>query len=269
MSQRDRIITGAARIVFMIGTPIAQARSPLLFNHYFREKSMDRVMVPLDVSEATLPAFVAMVRDAANCDGFVATLPHKRALLHLVQEASPTARALESVNVVRRRPDGTLFGDMADGSGFWNGAARAGFELAGKSVVLAGAGAAGTAIAYEFARRGGRRIAVWSRTREEAAALAAKLSATGLEVETDMPAALDTFDMAINATPLGMAHAPGRAFSARLLASLPPHGFVADAITEPEETELLLDAQRQGLRVIRGHDMTLGQFEHLKWVLGL
>lgn len=269
MSQTDRIITGATRIVFMIGTPIAQARSPLLFNRYFQEKHMDRAMVPLDVSEAALPAFVAMVRDAANCDGFVATLPHKRALLQLVQEASPAASALESVNVVRRLPDGTLFGDMADGPGFWNGAARAGFDPAGTSVVLAGAGAAGTAIAYEFAKRGGRRIAVWSKTNEEAAALAAKLSATGLEVETAMPAALDTFDMAINATPLGMAHAPGSAFSSELLASLPREGFVADAVTEPEETDLLLDAKHHGLRVIHGHDMTLGQFEHLKTVLGL
>jgi len=142
-----RIVSGASRVVFMIGTPIAQVRSPVLFNAHFAEQGIDCVMVPLDVSVAALDGFVAMVRDADNCDGFVATLPHKRALLKLVDEAGPTARALECVNAVRRNPDGRLFGDMADGAGFWNGVRNTGFDPLGKAAVLAGAGAAGPDVA--------------------------------------------------------------------------------------------------------------------------
>lgn len=263
------MITARTRIVFMIGSPIAQARSPVLFNRFFQSRGLDRVMVPLEVSAAALPEFVAMVRDAGNCDGLVATLPHKQALLGLVDSASPTAVALESVNVVRRDTDGTLHGDMADGAGFWNGAAAAGFDPAGKAVALAGAGAAGTAIAYEFAQRGGRRIAVWSRSQEEVEGLASRLERTSVEIDRAMPASLDGFAMAINATPVGMSHAPGSAFSARLLETMPTGAFAADAITDPLETLFLRDARLLGLQTVDGQAMTLGQFERLCEALGL
>lgn len=258
------IVTAATRVVFMIGTPIAQVRSPTLFNRYFAERRIDRIMVPLEVSVETLAGFVAMVREAENCDGFVATLPHKRALLTMVDEAGPTARALESVNAVRRNPDGRLFGDMADGAGFWNGARAAGFEPFGQSAVLAGAGAAGTAIAFEFAQRGGRRLAIWSRSDDEVGALARRLAGTGIEVVTGLPESLDSYDIAINATPLGMDYAPGSAFSPELVATLPTGAFAADAITEPTVTQFLAAARACGLRTIDGRAMACGQFELLR-----
>lgn len=260
----QRIVTAATRVVFMIGTPIAQVRSPLLFNRYFAEQGIDRIMVPLEVSVAALAGFVAMVREAENCDGFVATLPHKRALLKMVDEAGPTARALESVNAVRRNPDGRLFGDMADGAGFWNGARAAGFEPFGKAAVLAGAGAAGTAIAFEFAQRGGRRLAIWSRSDGEVDALVSRLAGTGIEVVTGLPESLERYDIAINATPLGMDYAPGSAFSPELVATLPAGAFAADAITEPAVTRFLAAARACGLRTIDGRAMARGQFELLR-----
>ncbi|MHB2267770.1 shikimate dehydrogenase family protein [Aliihoeflea sp. PC F10.4] len=263
MDQAGIVVTGATRVIFMIGTPIAQVRSPVLFNRYFAEHGVDRVMVPLDVSAEALPYFVRTVRDASNCDGFVATLPHKRALLELVDEVSETARQLESVNVVRRDADGRLFGDMADGAGFWNGAEANGFDPKGKSIVLAGAGAAGSAIAYEFARRGGSHVAIWSANEAEASALQVRLAPTGVAVTIGMPASLDAFDMAVNATPVGMRHAPGSVFSSGLIATLPAHAIVADAITDPVETQLLGMAAGRGLATINGHAMTLGQFGYL------
>ncbi|MEO3388351.1 hypothetical protein [Mesorhizobium sp. CAU 1741] len=253
----------------MIGTPIAQARAPYLFNAYFASRGEDRIMVPLDVSTAALAGFVDMVRDATNCDGFVSTLPHKRALLGLVDEASETARALESVNVVRRDQGGRLSGDMADGAGFWNGAASAGFDPTGNRIVLAGTGAAGTAIAYEFAQRGGAHVALWSRDEGEVEALAARLAGTGLTVQREMPTSLEDYAMAINATPVGMANAPGTPFPKELLSTLPKDAYVADAITDPLETQLLRDAAALGLRTVDGQAMTLGQFRRLRDTLGV
>ena len=263
MDRSGILVTGTTRIVFMIGTPVVQTRSPFLFNRHFSERGENRIMVPLDVSAAALPSFVAMVRDAANCDGFVATLPHKRALLGLVDEASETARALESVNVVRREPDGRLAGDMTDGAGYWDGAASIGFEPRGKSIALAGAGAAGTAIAHQFARRGGGRLAIWSRSESEVMSLQTKLATMGVAIQVGMPAHLADFDMAINATPVGMAQAPGSPFSKALIATLPPTAIVADAITEPLETELLKIARQRGLHTLDGQAMTAGQFNSL------
>lgn len=269
MDRSGILVTGTTRVVFMIGTPVAQARSPFLFNRHFSDGGANRIMIPLDVSPAGLPSFVAMVRDAGNCDGFVATLPHKQALLGLVDETSETARALESVNVVRREADRRLVGDMADGAGFWNGVQEEGFDPRGKAVILAGAGAAATAIAYEFGRRGGRHITLWSRDDAEARALGKRVSAWGVDVGTGMPASLERFDMAINATPLGMSHAPGSPFSPHLVAMLPDHAMVADAITEPAMTELLQTASGRGLKTINGYAMTSGQMHYLLKGLGI
>lgn len=269
MSATAHPLTAATRIVFMIGTPIAQARSPHLFNGWFGERGMDCAMVPLDVSPAALPGFMATVRDAGNCLGVVATLPHKQALIALVDVCSPTAAALSSVNVVRRDADGTLHGDMADGDGFWNGAAAAGFDPAGRTIALAGAGAAGTAIAYSFAARGGKRLAVWSPNEAETTALTARLSGFELKVQTGLPETLKGFDMAINATPLGMTHAPGSAFSRRQLETMPAGACAADAVTSPLETQFLREARDVGLRTIDGNAMTLGQFARLRESLGL
>lgn len=263
------VITASTRIVFMIGTPIMQAKSPSIFNAYFAATGQDRVMVALDVSSAALPAFVATMRDAPNCDGFVSTLPHKRALLDLVDEAAPAAIALDAVNVVRRAPDGRLFGDMADGAGFWNGVQAAGFTPVDASAVLAGAGAAATAIAYEFAARGGRRLAIWSRDAAELDALTARLKNQPIEIEHGLPASLSGYSLAINATPLGMAHAPGTAFPRALLATMPRTAFAADAITAPLDTEFLRTAAALGLNTVNGEAMTQGQFEQLRAVLGV
>ena len=264
MSGAEHLVTGQTRVVFMIGSPITQARAPYLFNAYFAEHGVDRIMVPVDISARVLPGFVAMVREATNCDGFVSTIPHKRSLLDLVDDASPTAKALASVNVVRRGADGRLSGDMADGAGFWNGVSRAGFEVRGGSVVLAGAGAAGAAIAHEFAERGGRRLAIWSREEQEVGTLVSMLTGKDLLVEPGMPSSLDRFSMAINATPIGMAYAPGSAFPRQLLATLPAGSFAADAITAPLDTQFLRDASALGLKTVNGQAMTLGQFERLR-----
>ena len=261
--------TSAARIVFMIGSPIAQARSPHLFNAAFRQAGDDRAMVPLDIAPAALPAFIEAIRGMANVAGLVATLPHKQALAGLVDDQSETATALGSVNVVRRDANGRLFGDMADGAGFWDGAAAAGFSPSGQAVILAGAGAAGTAIAYEFAVRGGRRIALRNRDGDEATRLAARLDAFAIEIETAPVDDFCGFAMAINATPEGMAYAPGSPFTAAEIESLPKAAFVADAITDPTETMLLAAARQRGLRTIDGHAMTLGQFDRLRTVLDL
>ena len=269
MDRSGILVTGTTRVVFMIGTPVAQTRSPFLFNRHFADSGANRIMVPLDVSPAALPSFVAMVREAANCDGFVATRPHKQALLDLVDDASETARALESVNVVRREPDGRLVGDMADGAGFWSGVQEEGFDPRGKAVILAGAGAAATAIAYEFGRRGGRHLTLWSRDDGEMRVLGKRLSAWDVDIRSGMPVSLKDFDMAINATPLGMSHAPGSAFSPHLVATLPDHAIVADAITEPAMTELLRTASGRGLKPINGYTMTSGQMHYLLEGLGI
>lgn len=256
-------VSAATEIIFMIGTPIAQTRSPALFNARFGQLGIDRAMVPIDLPSEGLPSFLSAVRTMNNCAGFVATLPHKRDLLGLVDRASIRAVGLGAVNVVRRNGDGRLDGDMADGAGFWNGVAKQGIVPRGLSLALAGAGAAATAIADEFARRGGRLVSLHAVDRKEREVLVGHLKALGVEVVDHLPRDAHEIDVVVNATPVGMALTPGLSFPADLLAQLPAHALIADAITKPLDTPLLATAKARGLRTVDGNAMTEGQFKIL------
>lgn len=251
----------AMRVVFTIGTPIAQVRSPVLLNEYFAKSNMNCIAAPLEVQPEHLPAFVDTIRGSGNCAGLILTIPHKAPAFHLVDSWTTRARALELVNLVRRNPDGSLAGDMVDGVGFWNNAMATGFDPAGKNIVLAGAGAAGTAIAHAFAERGGARLAVIEPETARLTALAACLQGFATEIVYGMPADFSGFEMVINASPVGMRDRPGCVFSGAALASLAKTAIVADAITEPLQTELIAAAGALGLETIDGNAMTAGQIE--------
>lgn len=254
------LVTGTTRIVLMIGTPIGQVRSPALFNAEFAASGADRAMMPIEVQPADLGALFALARGAGNCDGIVLTVPHKQAAFDLVDAASERARALRLVNVVRRDPDGRLVGDMTDGVGLWKAAASQGFEPAGKAIALAGAGAAGTAIAHAFAAAGGREIRLVEADEARLAGLESGLRPTGIRVTRGAGDSLAGIDLVMNATPVGMGYKPGCLFTRDQIASLPAHAIVADAITDPLETELLKLAKARGLATIDGNAMTAGQF---------
>lgn len=262
-------VSARTRVIFMIGTPIAQARSPVLFNRHFARHGLDCVMVSLDVQPEGLGAFLRVVRDAKNCDGVVLTLPLKRAAAELVDDISPRARALGSVNVIRRSDDGQLSGDMMDGPGFWNGVAGVGFDPDGRRMALAGAGGAGMAIAYEFAAKGGLHIDLVAESQDDQARMERTLSGTSTTLDFGLPASLAAHDIVVNATPVGMAAHPGTLFPPILIDTLPDWALVADAITDPLETELLQSASRRGLKTVNGHAMTGGQFDLLARFLGL
>lgn len=261
-------VTARTRVVFMIGTPIAQAGSPALFNQYFAETGADHIVVPLDLKPDHVAAFFAMLRDTSNCDGAIVTIPHKRATARAVDERTPDAERLGLVNVVRREPDGRLVGDMTDGRGFWSKAGEMGFAPQGRAALVAGPGAAGTAICDAFLAVGGSALTLVGRDDTELAPALAILPKGRLTATTAMPSDLSAFDVVVNATPVGMAYTPGNLFRPELLATLPKSALVADIITDPVETELLQAATALGLATFRGRDLNEGQFriigEHLR-----
>ena len=262
-------VTAWTRVVFMIGTPIAQAGSPALFNRYFAKAGIDRVVVPLDVKPDHVPSFFAMIRDAENCDGAIVTIPHKQATAKAVDERTPDADRLGLVNVVRRRPDGRLVGDMTDGRGFWSKAAEMGCAPQGRTALVAGPGAAGTAICDAFLAAGGKALTLVGRDAAELEPALAILPGDILTPATTMPDELSGFDVVVNATPVGMAYAPGNLFPPELLATLPKSALVADIITDPVETELLKAATALGLATFRGRDLNEGQFRIIGGHLGV
>ena len=99
----------------VLGWPIAHSRSPAMHNAAFAAAGLDAVYVPLAVPEARLPAAVAALR-ALGIAGCNVTLPHKHAIMALLDEVDATAQAIGAVNTVWRQ-DERLLGTNTDGAG--------------------------------------------------------------------------------------------------------------------------------------------------------
>jgi shikimate dehydrogenase len=133
-----------------------------------------------------------------------------------------------------------------------------GHEVAGRSVFLLGAGAAGSAVAFALAEAGVARLSIDDLEAERCARVVQRVQTAFPSVQVRREKQSDTtgYDIAINATPLGMKPEDSLPFDP---AALPPSTLVVDVITKPEITPLLRRAQETGHRIHSGRHMHAGQ----------
>src|ERR1700741_3117207 len=139
-----------------------------------------------------------------NLAAFTVTIPHKTAILPMLDRVSPRAQASGSVNMVKRDPGGALVGDIGDGLSFVRGLEAAGHRVRGASVWLVGLGGIGGAIAAALCESGVGRLLVSELDDARADSAVGRLSRFHPQVPV---AIVDTppkgIHYAINATPLG------------------------------------------------------------------
>ena len=207
-------------------------------------------------------ARLAAVLDQAEQRGFTGlnvTYPSKQAVIPLLHELSPEARALHSVNTVLFR-DGRRIGHNTDWWGFAESFRREMADVNPRRVVLVGAGGAGAAVGYAMLKSGTQELTVHDMDRARAVALAERMS--GLFVDRkvtvceDVPAALAAADGLVHATPTGMQKYPGIPVPAECLR---PPLWVAEIVYVPLLTELLSTARQHGCRTLDGDGMAVFQ----------
>jgi shikimate dehydrogenase len=210
----------------------------------------------LDVPPAGLPAAVAALRRPPWWGANV-TVPHKTAVVPLLDELAPAARRLGAVNTIVRRGD-RLVGDNTDLPGFARALADLPLNLAGADVVVLGAGGAARAVVAVLADAGAR-IALHNRSRARAEALLEALgwAAVDLLDDADLADAASGCDLLVQTTTVGMAGGPpGSPLPA---GALPRRGSVVDLIYRPSRTPLLAAAQAARLTVQNGLPMLVYQ----------
>ena len=94
--------SGATRVLFIVGDPIAQVKSPLGVTESLRERRADAIVVPAHVKPADIDAFFALAERMPNVDGIIVTVPHKFDAARLCAHVTPRARSIGAANVVRR-----------------------------------------------------------------------------------------------------------------------------------------------------------------------
>lgn len=245
------MITGATRIAAVIGSPVRHSLSPALHNAAFQQLGIDWAYAAFEVAPGDAPAALAAMR-VFGLGGLSVTMPHKEAVAGAVDALDPAAAALRSVNTVVPQGDGSLKGYSTDGPGFVASLAAAGVVVAGRSVCVLGAGAAGRAVIDALARAGAARVTVVNRTpagAEQAAALAGAAGVVG--VAADVASA----DIVVNATSVGM----GTTDLVCDVSLLSAGQVVADLVYHPRRTALLQAAQAVGATTVDGLGMLVHQ----------
>ena len=245
--------------LYVIGDPVAHSLSPLLHQAMIDQTGAAYRYDVRTVRPEELPAFVRWAKNG-GCAGFNVTMPHKEAILPLLDEVDATAASCGAVNTVCIR-EGRAIGHNTDGTGFLDSLAGQRFYPQGRPVLLLGAGGAAKAVGHALAAAGAGRIIVCARRLERAAALAAQLPGCGEGIVLAQDAiqqAAAACDLLVNATPLGMAGSPAFA-GLNFLQAMPPHAVVYDLVYHPRRTALLEAAARQGLRAVGGIDLLIRQ----------
>jgi shikimate dehydrogenase len=214
-----------------------------MMNAAFGELGLDWRYVRLPVAPDRFDEIVRAL-PASGYLGANVTIPHKVAAHDLADELTEAAAAIGAVNTLAFA-DGRILGDNTDAGGLVD---ALGVDLTGMSVLVLGAGGTGRAAVWAL-REAGADVAVWNRTPERAAELAAEFGVR--RVRTPEPARV-----LLNVTSLGM---HGEDLPAELgLTDLEPE-IVADVVYGSEPTALCRWAERRGARVVDGLEMLLRQ----------
>ncbi|MEW2306295.1 shikimate dehydrogenase [Streptomyces sp. NPDC006655] len=260
-------ISGTTRLYAVVGDPVEQVQSPRLLNPLFAEQGVDAVLVPVKVHPGDLERVIHGLQRIGNLDGIFVTVPHKADAAQLADRQSHTVKIAGTANVLRRETDGSWLAENFDGSGFVTGLARAGHEIRGKRVALAGAGGAGSAIASALLTAGADRVSVTDPDLSRLDTLVGRLATYWpgrIHAVAELP--LHDSDLAVNATPLGLRSSDPLPF---LPEALPPAAVVGDIIMKPHETPLLRQAAALGHHVHHGIHMLNGQVESYCEFFGL
>jgi shikimate dehydrogenase len=246
----------------VIGDPIAHSKSPLIHKFWLAKLGIEGDFHATLVKANDLTRFLADRRGNGDWRGCSVTLPHKQAMVELLDARYDGA--IGAINCAIRRHDGYLTGYNTDLDGIVEALPQV--ELSNASVCLIGAGGAARALVAYLLDAGVNRVAFLARDPGAARQLwrslprrgSATMSAEGFD---QARAAMNGATLIVNATPLGMPGAPRMTSKVlEALAASDRSGVVVfDMVYAPAETEFLATARRAGANVVDGLPMLIGQ----------
>lgn len=236
----------------VIGDPIAHSKSPLIHNFWLERLGIQAKYRAHHIRPEAIVEYVAQRSGDPAWRGCNVTIPHKLAVLDLVDDPGNVRASIGAVNTVLRTADGSIIGTNTDAAGFF--APIADLPLAGAPVAVVGTGGAAHAVLFALARAEVGHVTVLARNPLKGAAILARFGLRG-EVHV-LEASLPPVALLVNATQLGMA---GQLPLDLDLAPLPEDAVVYDLVYAPLRTCLLTAAEARGLATVDGLEMLIGQ----------
>jgi len=244
-------ISAHSSLCLIIGDPVAHSLSPAMHNAAYVAAQLDFVMAGAHVKTEGLADAVRGAR-AMSIRGLAVTMPHKVAIIPLLDSVDPTAQAIGAVNTVVN-DGGSLTGYNTDWLGILRPLKRMS-PLQDMRVALLGAGGAAQAALHACTTEGAT-VTIFNRSVDKATSIGERF---GCAVKPIAEASdLSTFDIVINTTSVGMS--PDTDNTPIPPSSIQKHHIVFETIYAPVNTKLLRVAESIGARTITGLEMFLEQ----------
>jgi shikimate dehydrogenase len=247
--------------VGLIGDPVAHSLSPVMQKAAFSYHRLTEAYALWQTSHAQLQQRVEALRNP-GMRGANVTLPHKTAVMSLLDVIDPVAQVIGAVNTIVRLEDGHLYGLNTDAPGFMQALQVANFGVVGQDVVVLGAGGAARAVVYGLIHAGIQSLVIVNRTLSHAETLLSDMLATTddspyVEVltpnDSKVAQTISEANVVINATSVGL--------DGVTLPLAPefiqPHHLVVDLIYH--RTPLLYAAAERGAETQDGLEMLVQQ----------
>ena len=167
-------ITGTTAVCGLIGHPVSHTLSPLIHNTLSQLLGIELVYVPFEVAPERVKEAVEGAY-ALNIKGLNVTVPHKSAVIPYLSDIDPLAEKIGAVNTLVRTADGYK-GYNTDMPGLYRELQSEGVEIAGRDVILLGAGGVSRAVAFLCAQYGANRVYILNRTIEKAQEIAKEVN---------------------------------------------------------------------------------------------
>lgn len=244
----------------VIGDPIVQSKSPVIHSYWLGLLGIAADYRATHVTLPDLAAFVAERRTDRLWCGCNVTMPHKQAVIPLLDRLDPLAARIGAVNTIVPE-DGALVGYNTDVPGFLEPLAGRRFE---RALVLGNGGAARAIVAALHEH--GAALVLAGRDPARAQALLdelvpsdAHLAASLARFAVAPPPGQAGFDLVVNATALGMVGHDPLVVDPRWGA---PGAVFYDIVTSPPDTLLLRQARAANHATVDGLAMLIGQADH-------
>jgi shikimate dehydrogenase len=248
----------------IFGWPVEHSKSPAMHESAARALGIRLIYEKFGVRPAELSAAI-QAKHEEGIDGYNLTVPHKEAIVPLLDEVSDEARAIGAVNTVVRQ-NHRYVGHNTDARGFVQSLGKGGVTLKGLRATIVGAGGASRAGVVGLSNAGASSVTVVARRPERAVAMVdalrdhvdASLDAYSLD---DARAVFSRTDLLVQATSATLESNPdaGAFANALPMDALPQTASVVDMVYKPLRTTVLARAEELGLHTVDGLGMLLHQ----------
>lgn len=238
----------------VIGKVLAHSLSPEIHRYMYEKLGIEGTYEKLELTPDEVPCIAKIMREK-NLSGVNVTMPYKETVMEYLDVLGEDAKAIGAVNTILLK-DGKTYGYNSDYVGVCYMFDSHDVKLRGKEIVILGNGGAAHALIYAMKEAETKKITVVARSREKLA----KLKERFPYIEEKTYEEELCGDIIINTTPVGMYPNTGKSVVGKEV--LRNFKVAGDIVYNPLMTEFLLAAKREGLTVVSGLSMLVGQAIH-------